>query len=93
MFEISIEAEESFITGFAYGGTTVLVGQPMETLKTLTQVQTLTSSSPVAAAKGSSMNYPSLFWTASTLYSTSGIQGFYRGGLPLLLGGGKKNCI
>ena len=26
---------ESFIAGFAYGGTTVIVGQPFETLKTL----------------------------------------------------------
>ena len=75
----SISAE-SFIAGFAYGGTTVLVGQPFETIKTLRQVQS--ASSARAAAKGS------IFQTASNLYSTSGIRGFYRGGVPLLLGGG-----
>ena len=72
----SISAE-SFIAGFAYGGTTVLVGQPFETIKTLRQVQSASS-----ATKGS------IFQTASNLYSTSGIRGFYRGGVPLLLGGG-----
>lgn len=71
---------ESFIAGFAYGGTTVLVGQPMETLKTLTQVQS------TAAAAGGSKS--SIFHTAKNLYSTAGIRGFYRGGMPLLLGGG-----
>ena len=75
----SISAE-SFIAGFAYGGTTVLVGQPFETIKTLRQVQS--ASSATTAAKGS------IFQTASNLYSTSGIRGFYRGGVPLLLGGG-----
>ena len=58
----SISAE-SFIAGFAYGGTTVLVGQPFETIKTLRQVQSASS-----ATKGS------IFQTASNLYSTSGIR-------------------
>ncbi|KAL7536176.1 hypothetical protein ACHAXR_006962 [Thalassiosira sp. AJA248-18] len=66
---------ESFVAGFAYGGTTVLVGQPLETLKTLTQV-----------AGGT--NNASLVQTATNLYSTAGVRGFYRGGMPLLLGGG-----
>ena len=65
MGSISISAE-SFIAGFAYGGTTVLVGQPFETIKTLRQVQS--ASSARAAAKGS------IFQTASNLYSTSGIR-------------------
>ncbi|KAL7541080.1 hypothetical protein ACHAWF_006850 [Thalassiosira exigua] len=68
---------ESFIGGFFYGGTTVVVGQPMETLKTLTQVQSTAGA-----------NTPSLINTAKQLYSTAGIRGFYRGGMPLLLGGG-----
>lgn len=72
---------ESFIAGFAYGGTNVLVGQPMETLKTLSQVQ----SAPAAAVGGTR---PSLWRTARNLYSTAGIRGFYRGGTPLFLGGG-----
>lgn len=73
---------ESFIAGFAYGGTTVLVGQPMETLKTLTQVQSTAASAATGGTKSS------LVQTATNLYSTAGIRGFYRGGLPLLLGGG-----
>lgn len=64
---------ESFVAGFAYGGTTVLVGQPMDTLKTLQQT---------------SASSRSLAGTASELYRTAGLRGFYRGGLPLLLGGG-----
>lgn len=65
---------ESFLAGFAYGATTVFVGQPLETLKTLTQVSTSTS--------------PNMLTTAKDLYAASGIRGFYRGGSPLLLGGG-----
>ena len=70
---------ESFIAGFAYGGTTVLVGQPLETLKTLTQVPQSSSSTT---------SKPNILSAAKHLYSTSGIRGFYRGGTPLLLGGG-----
>lgn len=76
MSSISIE---SFIAGFAYGGTTVLVGQPLETLKTLTQVHSSTSA---LAQK------PSLIQTATNLCKEGGIRAFYRGGMPLLLGGG-----
>lgn len=75
MSTISIE---SFIAGFAYGGTTVLVGQPLETLKTLTQVPQSQSSS----------QKQSLIDTATSLYKQGGIKSFYRGGVPLLLGGG-----
>ena len=75
MSTISIE---SFIAGFAYGGTTVLVGQPLETLKTLTQVP----QSQFINQK------PSLIDTATGLYKQGGIKSFYRGGVPLLLGGG-----
>lgn len=77
---------ESFIAGFAYGGTAVLVGQPMETLKTLAQVQSTAASPSSVAAGGTSSS--SIFQTAKNLYSTAGIRGFYRGGMPLLLGGG-----
>lgn len=74
MSTISIE---SFIAGFAYGGTTVFVGQPLETLKTLTQVHST-----------SATHKPSLLHTATNLYKDGGIRAFYRGGMPLLLGGG-----
>ena len=86
-------SKESFIAGFAYGATTVMVGQPFETLKTLTQVS---SSGGIAASSnkatltifGHNIQRSSLLNTASNLYSTSGIRGFYRGGVPLLIGGG-----
>jgi hypothetical protein len=74
---------ESFVAGFAYGGTTVLVGQPMDTMKTLVQVR---SSSP--SLPSSSPSSPSLIRTARDLYASSGIRGFYRGGTALFLGGG-----
>jgi solute carrier family 25 carnitine/acylcarnitine transporter 20/29 len=89
---------ESFIAGFAYGGTTVLVGQPMDTIKTLVQVQA-SSSSSVGSGSGSSSssstkyassnnNHPTLLRTVRDLYSSSGIRGFYRGGTALFVGGG-----
>jgi hypothetical protein len=75
---------ESFIAGFAYGGTTVLVGQPMDTMKTLVQVR---SSSP-SGGGGVAPSSPSLIRTARDLYAASGVRGFYRGGTALFLGGG-----
>lgn len=68
---------EAFIAGYAYGTTTVIVGQPLETIKTLQQAQSATSGKK-----------PSSFLIASNLYKSDGIKGFYRGGLPLLVGGG-----
>ena len=75
---MSILSVESFIAGFAYGGTTVLVGQPLETLKTLTQVH----------PSSNTAQKPSLVRTAADLYKQGGVRAFYRGGMPLLLGGG-----
>ena len=69
---------EAFIAGYAYGTTTVIVGQPLETIKTLQQAQSCTTS-------GKNL---SSFTIASTLWKNDGIKGFYRGGLPLLVGGG-----
>mmetsp|Transcript_1107 Transcript_1107/g.2419 ORF Transcript_1107/g.2419 Transcript_1107/m.2419 type:complete len:259 (+) Transcript_1107:148-924(+) len=66
---------ESFIAGFAYGGTTVLIGQPLDTIKTLQQ-----------AAGGGRKSAVTI---ARELYASGGgVPAFYRGGLPLLLGGG-----
>jgi solute carrier family 25 (mitochondrial carnitine/acylcarnitine transporter), member 20/29 len=66
---------ESFIAGFFYGGTTVLVGQPLDTIKTLQQDSNL--------KKG--LTIPQI---ARQLYASGGIPAFYRGGLPLVMGGG-----
>ena len=68
---------EGFIAGFAYGATTVVVGQPFDTIKTLQQASTL-----------SSTKSEPLIHVTRNLYNTSGIAGFYRGGIPLLIGGG-----
>ncbi len=54
----------------------MILHERMDTLKTLKQVP---SASPAAS---------SLLQTVTNLYSTAGIRGFYRGGMPLLLGGG-----
>ena len=63
---------EGFIAGFAYGLTTVAVGQPLDTIKT--RMQVLNSSSMVA--------------TFRSIWKKDGILGLYRGGAPLVLGGG-----
>ena len=55
---------DSFICGFAYGTTTVIVGQPLDTIKTRMQ----------AKGTGSSM-----ITTASTIFKKEGIAGLYRG--------------
>lgn len=64
---------DSFIAGFAYGATTVVVGQPLDTIKTRMQA--------MESAKGS-------FQVGLDLYKKEGLKGLYRGGVPLLLGGG-----
>mgnify|MGYP003887484885 CR=1 FL=1 len=65
----------TFIAGFFYGGTTVLVGQPLDTIKTLQQA-------------ASSRTKPSIVPISKELWANGGISAFYRGGMPLLLGGG-----
>ena len=60
------------ICGIAYGITSVLVGQPLETVKT--QMQTLQNGSSIE--------------TARKILKEEGVLGLYRGGIPLILGGG-----
>ena len=69
---------EAFIAGFAYGITTVIVGQPFDVLKTTLHVNNSISSS--SSSK--------LLTIIKDLYSQDGIKGFYRGGLTLAIGGG-----
>lgn len=64
----------TFAAGASYGMTTVLVGQPLDTVKT--RMQGLPS-----ASKSSS------FQVAKDLFFREGIVGLYRGGLPLFVGG------
>lgn len=61
----------TFLSGASYGLTTVLIGQPFDTVKT--RMQGMSSSSATKV----------LF----ELYGKEGIKGLYRGGLPLLIGG------
>jgi len=63
---------DSFVCGFAYGTTTVVVGQPFDTIKTRMQ-----------AFDGKA----SLITTARTIWQAEGVRGLYRGGLPLVAGG------
>ena len=62
----------SFVAGFAYGITTVVVGQPLDTIKT--RMQAMSSGTMVTTAKD--------------IIKNEGIKGLYRGGLPLVFGGG-----
>ena len=55
---------DSFVCGFAYGVTTVIVGQPFDTIKTRMQ------------AKGTAN---SMISTASTIFKHEGVAGLYRG--------------
>lgn len=63
----------SFISGFAYGLTNVIVGQPFDTIKTRQQV---------------SNNKVNAFKVGSDIIKAEGVQGLYRGGLSLIIGGG-----
>lgn len=55
---------DSFICGFAYGVTTVVVGQPLDTIKTRMQ------------AKGTGC---SMISTATSIFKQEGVSGLYRG--------------
>lgn len=61
----------TFAAGASYGLTTVLVGQPLDTLKVRLQ------SMPSGSLQGSTAD----------LFRREGIRGLYRGGLPLFVGG------
>lgn len=63
---------DNFIAGYAYGVTSVIVGQPLDTMKTRMQALGLKSASQTAAA----------------ILKQDGVAGLYRGGLPLFVGGG-----
>jgi solute carrier family 25 carnitine/acylcarnitine transporter 20/29 len=63
-----------FIAGASYGLTTVVVGQPLDTVKV--RMQGLPS-----AANSSG------FKVAGDLFAKEGMVGLYRGGLPLFMGG------
>ena len=67
---------DGFIAGFAYGVTSVLVGQPLDTVKT--RVQMLPST---AATR------PSSWSVGRQIFMQEGVRGLYRGGMSLMLGG------
>lgn len=63
---------DNFIAGFAYGTTTVIVGQPLDTIKTRMQA----------------LGHVSAIQTAKTIFARDGVAGLYRGGFPMFIGGG-----
>lgn len=87
---------DNFISGFAYGTTNVLVGQPLDTIKTRMQALGLKSTYQtgyeIFKTEGLCiMKYVCfmnvMFYISYIIFST-GIYGLYRGGLPLFIGGG-----
>lgn len=64
----------TFAAGASYGLTTVVVGQPLDTIKV--RMQGMPSTAQQNAYK-----------VGSELFYREGIRGLYRGGLPLFLGG------
>lgn len=68
---------DNFIAGFAYGATSVIVGQPLDTIKT--RMQALGSfAQPAQSSWG----------VAKDLLHREGVRGLYRGGTSLFIGGG-----
>jgi len=64
----------SFIAGASYGTTSVLVGQPLDTIKTRMQAHSkLLNANPLTVA--------------TQLFREQGIRGLYRGGFPIFAGG------
>jgi solute carrier family 25 carnitine/acylcarnitine transporter 20/29 len=62
---------DAFIAGFAYGTTSVIVGQPLDTIKTKAQM----------TSRGSSWKI------AVDMFQKEGLWGLYRGSLPMIAGG------
>lgn len=65
---------DHFIGGFAYGAATVIVGMPLDTIKTLQQTHIGQAGNMVTIGR--------------RLAAEGGWKAFYRGGLPMFLGGG-----
>jgi solute carrier family 25 (mitochondrial carnitine/acylcarnitine transporter), member 20/29 len=78
----------TFAAGASYGLTTVLVGQPLDTIKVRMQGLPPSNNSSSNAAKSSpSSSSSSAYRVATELFAREGVAGLYRGGLPLFLGG------
>lgn len=68
----------TFISGASYGFTTVVVGQPLDTIKT--RMQGLSKGSSNVSTSGAIKVF-------SDLFKAEGLRGLYRGGVPLAIGG------
>ena len=64
----------SFASGAVYGLTSVVVGQPLDTIKT--RMQARPGSTSLGAVR-----------VGVDLFKLEGIRGLYRGGMPLFIGG------
>ena len=64
----------TFLAGASYGLTTVMTGQPLDTVKTRMQGM------PNSANQ-------SMLQVGRNVFMREGIRGLYRGGLPLVIGG------
>ena len=71
---LSYDTAITFACGAAYGFTSVVVGQPLDTIKTRMQARPSNLSSNALA-------------TGMEVFRTEGVRGLYRGGLPLIVGG------
>lgn len=69
---------DTFIAGLGYGATSVLVGQPLDTIKTRMQAMTTSSG---AVSKLSSLE------VAKQILKQEGFTGLYKGGSVIILGG------
>lgn len=72
----------SFASGAAFGATSVVTAQPFDSLKTLTQAQSVSSASSNGVGRP-----PGMVAVAKDLFQRDGVKGFYRGAIPMLIGG------
>jgi hypothetical protein len=68
----------SFISGYVYGLCNVIVGQPLDTIKT--RLQTIQNNDNIKKLNS--------FSIGKEIYKNEGIRGLYRGGCTLVIGGG-----
>jgi hypothetical protein len=74
----------TFLSGASYGLNTVIVGQPLDTIKSRMQGIAVSKTPNSINNKNVSASATSIF---KDLYRKEGIRGLYRGGLPLMIGG------
>ena len=78
---------DSFICGFAYGLTSVIAGQPLDTYDSKLLLNPPFIFIFRIKTQMQAAGHKSSFETANNIFVSDGLKGFYRGGLSMILGG------